>query len=63
MLDDFRSMGLFSLAELSSFMQCLFEADLRLKSSAEPRIVLEKVFLEICLRSPKRRFQPPGAEA
>ncbi|MGH7855003.1 MAG: DNA polymerase III subunit delta, partial [Candidatus Binatia bacterium] len=45
----------FSLVELSSFMQRLFEADLRLKSSAsQPRIVLEKLFLEMCLGSPKR---------
>ena len=42
----------FSLAELSSFMQRLFEADLRLKSSAgQPAIVLEKLFLEMCLGS------------
>ena len=46
----------FSLAELSLFMQRLFEADLRLKSSAtQPRIVLEKLFLEMCLGSPRRR--------
>lgn len=46
----------FTLAELSSFMQGLFEADLRLKSSAsQPRMVLEKLFLEMCLGSPKRR--------
>jgi len=42
----------FSLVELGSFMQRLFEADLRLKSSAsQPRIVLEKLFLEMCLGS------------
>ncbi len=42
----------FSLAELSSFMQRLFEADLRLKSSAgQPAIVLEKLFLAMCLGS------------
>ena len=45
----------FSLVELSSFMQRLFEADLRLKSSTgQPRIVLEKLFLEMCLGTPKR---------
>jgi len=45
----------FSLVELSSFMQRLFEADLRLKSSiGQPRIVLEKLFLEMCLGTPKR---------
>ena len=45
----------FSLVELSSFMQRLFEADLRLKSNAgQPRIVLEKLFLDMCLGAPKR---------
>ena len=40
----------FSLAELRSFMESLFDADLRLKSSgSQPRIVLEKLFLELCL--------------
>jgi DNA polymerase III subunit delta len=53
----------FSLAELSSFMQGLFEADLGLKSSAEPRIVLEQFFLEMCLSSAKRRFRRHGMEA
>ena len=51
----------FSLVELSSFMQRLFEADLRLKSSAaQPRIVLEKLFLEICLGAPKRSPRRAG---
>jgi len=46
----------FSLAELSRFMQRLFETDFRLKSStSQPRILLEKLFLELCLGSPKRR--------
>jgi DNA polymerase III delta subunit len=45
----------FSLAELKSFMESLFDADLRLKSSgSQPRIVLEKLFLEMCL-GPRRR--------
>ena len=45
----------FSLVELNSLMQGLFEADLLLKSStAQPRIVLEKLFLEMCLGAPKR---------
>jgi DNA polymerase III subunit delta len=44
----------FSLRELSSFMQRLFEADLLLKSSSQPRIVLEKLFLNICM-GPQRR--------
>jgi DNA polymerase-3 subunit delta len=46
----------FSLAELNCFMQRLFETDFRLKSSAsQPRILLEKLFLELCLGPPKRR--------
>lgn len=46
----------FSLAELGRFMQRLFETDFRLKSSAsQPRILLEKLFLELCIGSPKRR--------
>ena len=50
----------FSLAELRSFMERLFEADLRLKSSgSQPRIVLEKLFLEMCV-GPRRRG--PGWE-
>jgi DNA polymerase-3 subunit delta len=54
----------FSLAELSSFMQGLFEADLRLKSSAsQPRLVLEKFFLEMCLDSSKRRFRRQSRKA
>lgn len=40
----------FSLAELCGFMQRIFDADLRLKSSAsQPRMVLEKLFLEMCM--------------
>jgi DNA polymerase-3 subunit delta len=51
----------FSLVELSSFMQRLFEADLRLKSSAaQPRIVLEKLFLEMCLGAPKGSSRREG---
>jgi len=49
----------FSLAELRSFMERLFDADLRLKSSGnQPQIVLEKLFLVMCLggrsRGPRR---------
>jgi hypothetical protein len=41
---------------LSCFMRRLFETDFRLKSSAsQPRILLEKLFLELCLGPPKRR--------
>jgi DNA polymerase-3 subunit delta len=40
----------FSLAELKAFMERIFEADLRLKSSgSQPRIVMEKLVLEMCL--------------
>jgi DNA polymerase III subunit delta len=40
----------FSLAELSAFMERIFAADLRLKSSgSQPRIVMEKLVLEMCL--------------
>lgn len=52
----------FSLAELSGFMQRLFDADLRLKSSAsQPRLVLEKLFLDICLGSTPRSRQRVSA--
>jgi DNA polymerase-3 subunit delta len=45
----------FSVAELRSFMERLFDADLRLKSSgSQPRVVLEKLFLEVCLGGRKR---------
>jgi DNA polymerase-3 subunit delta len=41
----------FSLGELSLFMRGVFEADIRLKSTAvDPRMVLEKLFLDFCLR-------------
>jgi DNA polymerase-3 subunit delta len=54
----------FSLMELQWFMHELFQADLRLKSSAsQPRIVLEKLFLEICLGSPKRSARRESVQA
>jgi DNA polymerase III subunit delta len=54
----------FSLDELSSFMQGLFDADLCLKSSiGQPRIVLEKLFLEICLGTPKHSSRRESAGA
>ncbi|HKY07879.1 MAG TPA: DNA polymerase III subunit delta [Candidatus Binatia bacterium] len=57
----FRRAERFSLAELRSFMQRLFESDLSLKSSAaQPRLVLEKLFLEICLGTPRAHFQRPS---
>jgi DNA polymerase-3 subunit delta len=45
----------FSLAELRAFMEDLFDADLRLKSSGNSsRIVLEKLFLRICFGGRQR---------
>ena len=42
----------FSLTELSSYMDGLFEADLRLKSSgSQPRLVIEKLILGMCVRA------------
>jgi DNA polymerase-3 subunit delta len=44
----------FSLAELRSHMEGLFTADYRLKSSGnQPRLVLERLMLDICLGSHK----------
>jgi hypothetical protein len=44
----------FSLDELCLCMEGLFDADLRLKSSgAQPRLVLEKWILGVCLGSPR----------
>ena len=41
----------FSLRELSLFMRGVFEADALLKSAAvDPRIVLERLFLDFCLQ-------------
>ena len=42
----------FTMRELRSFMEGVFEADLRLKSSAvNGQLVLEKLFLDMCLGS------------
>jgi DNA polymerase-3 subunit delta len=42
----------FSLSELSGYMEGLFEADMRLKSSAsQPRLVMEQLILGMCLRA------------
>ena len=42
----------FSLTELSSYMDGLFEADRRLKSSgSQPRLVIEKLILGMCVRA------------
>ena len=54
----------FSLAELRSFMERLLEADLRLKSSgAQPRIVLEQLFLQMCLGLRRRRLASESVTA
>ena len=48
----FRRAERFSLSELSGYMDGLFEADLRLKSSGnQPRLVMEKLVLGMCLRA------------
>jgi DNA polymerase III delta subunit len=42
----------FSLRELRGYMEDLFDADFRLKSSGgSPRVVLEKIILGMCLGS------------
>jgi len=42
----------FSMIELSAYMDGLFEADLRLKSSgSQPRLVMEKLIFGMCLGS------------
>jgi len=48
----------FSLADLSSYMEGLFDADLRLKSSAgQPRLVMEKLILGMCLSKQRSKAQ------
>lgn len=52
----------FSLAELRSHAEALFDADYRLKSSGnQPRLVLERLILDMCLRAqkPGQRSQAP----
>ena len=52
----------FSLAELRSHAEALFDADYRLKSSGnQPRLVLERLILGMCLRAqkPGQRSQAP----
>jgi len=51
--------GVFSAGELRSHMEEIFAADLRLKSSAgNPRLIMERLVLGMCLRS---RAQASGA--
>ncbi len=48
----------FSLADLRAYMEGIFDADLRLKSSGGPaRLVLEKLLLGMCLGGQKARQQ------
>jgi len=49
----------FSLAELRAYMEGIFDADLRLKSSGgQARLVLEKLLLGMCLGG--QRAKPPS---
>jgi len=42
----------FTVSELHSYMEGIFDADLRLKSSgSDPRLVMERLVLGMCLRS------------
>jgi hypothetical protein len=42
----------FSVKDLSAYMEGIFEADLRLKSSgSQPRLVMEKLILGMCLKA------------
>ena len=51
----------FSLDELRSCMEGLFDVDFRLKSSAsQPRFVLEKLILSVCLGSLRKNSYDPG---
>ena len=48
----------FSVADLSSYMEGLFDADFRLKSSAgQPRMVMEKLILGMCLGGQRSKPQ------
>ena len=51
----------FSVAELRSWMESVFEVDLRLKSSATaPRLVMEKLLLDMCLGSRRKQSRATG---
>ncbi|HSK28926.1 MAG TPA: hypothetical protein VLA17_03100, partial [Candidatus Limnocylindria bacterium] len=53
----------FSVSELARYMDGIFEADLRLKSSgSQPRLVIEKLVLGMCLRADQgKRRERAGA--
>ena len=51
----------FSSADLRGYMEGLFDADLRLKSSAgQPRLVMEKLILHMCLARPRSKKPAPA---
>jgi DNA polymerase-3 subunit delta len=51
----------FSLSDLSGYMDDIFDADLRLKSSGnQPRLVMEKLILGMCLKTSRGRGSPHG---
>jgi hypothetical protein len=51
----------FSLNELHSYMEGIFDADLRLKSSGgQARLVLEKLLLGMCLGASQSKPQSPA---
>ena len=55
----FQRAARFSLSELSAYMDGLFEADLRLKSSgSQPRLVIEKLICGMCLGSRRGNDRP-----
>jgi len=51
----------FTLADLRSYMESLFEADFRLKSSgSQPRLIMEKLILDMCLGRQKSKTPMPA---
>jgi DNA polymerase-3 subunit delta len=51
----------FSSADLRGYMEGLFDADWRLKSSAgQPRLVMEKLILHMCLAKPRSKKPAPA---
>jgi len=50
----FQRADTFSLGELRSYMESVYEADVRLKSSGgTPRLVMERMIVKMCLGAPK----------
>jgi len=51
----------FSVADLRAYMEGIFDADFRLKSSGgQPRLVLEKLLLGMCLSGRSAKSQSPA---